>query len=121
MVLLDALEYLDEARVQARTQLTGKLPARGRKDVHPAWGIEILAQACAAFIGYHHRKDGYTNGRLVKSRKITFVADRFSVDTRMDVHASLQLAGDNGLFLFDGQICARDQVLFSADLTIFAS
>ena len=70
----------------------------------PAWiGIELMAQAAAAWAGARARAGGGAprGGFLVGSRRYDAHEPLFPIDAALSVTAVCALSGDNGLRLFD--------------------
>ena len=68
------------------------------------WTVEIIAQACALFVSVSLFGTGITEGRLLKCRSFRFQKSYLRYDQTYVVDAKLKLAGDSGLWIFDGQI-----------------
>lgn len=117
MCLLDTLIDADHQSLTARlTPHTDDLfaeaagsPAAGI----PGWvGIEWLAQAVAAWAGWHaaQRGEAPAVGFLVGSRQYTSRTPHFPLDAPLEVRIRCDFAAANGLGRFSGEILAADNV-----------
>ena len=88
----------------------------------PAWiGVELMAQAAAAWSGARAREGGGVPrvGYLVSARRYDAHVPVFSVGATLTVHAACAMAGDNGLRLFDCTISLAGRELASGRIGVF--
>jgi len=121
MRLIDRLLAWDEHSVVAEL----RVPADAIfGDAHgvPAWvGVEYMAQTVAAWAGCRARGRGAepSIGFLLGTRRYQADTDRFSAGALLRVEARCELMGDNGLGMFACRILQQDQVLASANISVF--
>ncbi len=104
MILLDGIDQFDDDSLTAHlvvkplgllSQADGSLPA---------WvGVEIMAQAVAAFAGCHARLAGLPVelGFLLGTRQYQCNVERFSAGARLLVRVLRSLQDDNGMGVFE--------------------
>jgi predicted hotdog family 3-hydroxylacyl-ACP dehydratase len=88
----------------------------------PAWiGIELMAQAAAAWAGARARAGGGAPrvGYLVAVRRYDAQVPSFPVGATLDVSAACSAAGDNGLRVFDCAIALDGRELASGRISVF--
>nr|WP_297459860.1 hypothetical protein [uncultured Halomonas sp.] len=89
----------------------------------PGWvGLEWLAQAIAAWAGWHGARRGEppAPGFLIGTRRFTTVQDRFAFGETVRATIRLDFRADNGLGQFHGELCDGNGVcLAHGSLTIF--
>ena len=93
-------------------------------DGMPAWiGVELMAQAAAAWSGARSREagGGPRVGYLVSARRYDAHVPVFAPGAALTVRASCAMMGDNGLRLFDCTIAHADRVLASGRIGVFES
>ena len=88
----------------------------------PVWvGIEYMAQAIGAWAGCSARSRGEQPrlGFLLGTRRYSAEVGHFAPGTVLRVQACCELAGDQGLGMFDCRIMAGEQVLASAHVSVY--
>jgi predicted hotdog family 3-hydroxylacyl-ACP dehydratase len=60
MVLLDHILYVDAQRLIGQTLMQPSFPFYSEHGIAIHIGVEIMAQACGAFVGWHDRQKGGT-------------------------------------------------------------
>lgn len=89
----------------------------------PGWvGLEWLAQATAAWAGWHGARRGEppAPGFLIGTRRFDVMRDRFAFGETLRVTVSLEFRADNGLGHFHGEIGSHDGTrLAHGSLTVF--
>ena len=121
MVLIQRLTKLESDYVRAETRFPfGSL---GGRDNEPssAWSLEIISQACAAFIGYHHQESAYRQGHLIKASNWILRANTLPLNSLLTVEATLEMSSTMGLFVFEGKLSlASGTPLANGQLSILA-
>lgn len=122
MCLLARLLEVDDAGLCAEAR-------PGRDDLFttragiPAWvGLEWMAQAVAAWAGWHAagRGEPPALGLLIGTRRFATDQAHFALETAYRVRVRLEYRADNGLGHFRGAIVDGDgRSLAEADLTVF--
>ena len=121
MNLLDNVERCDDHAIVARVRVPEQGLFNGADGV-PAWiGIEYMAQAVAAWSGARARSGGGSPriGYLLGSRRYEAAVPAFEPGAELQVFASCELMGDNGLGMFDCRIEQGGRVLASGRLSVF--
>ena len=89
----------------------------------PAWiGIEYMAQTIAAWAGARGRRAGRSGprlGLLLGSRRFTASCDGFPEGATLRIEVACELAGDNGLGLFDCRITHDGRPMAAATVSVF--
>ena len=88
----------------------------------PAWiGIELMAQAAAAWAGARARAGGAAPrvGFLVGARRYDAHVPFFAIGAALDIVAVCAASGDNGLRLFDCTIAHDGRELASGRIGVF--
>jgi predicted hotdog family 3-hydroxylacyl-ACP dehydratase len=88
----------------------------------PAWvGVEYMAQTVAAWAGCRARERGAepSIGFLLGTRRYQAEIERFPAGAVLRVEARCELMGDNGLGMFACRILQQEQVLASANISVF--
>jgi predicted hotdog family 3-hydroxylacyl-ACP dehydratase len=122
MVLLDAvLDAGDEHIVCIRTVRRDE-PFADVDGSLPAWvGIELMAQAVAAWAGWQERRQGRLPklGFLLGTRQYHCDVDAFAVDSELRVTATRSFHDDNGMGVFACRIDALSGTA-TANLAVFS-
>jgi predicted hotdog family 3-hydroxylacyl-ACP dehydratase len=130
MLLLDRVVAADADRLHAEVAITPHTLFADANGVGSWIGIEYMAQAIAAFAGYHahcthtgEQADGSNNpakiGFLLGSRRYTANRDHFALGSTLQIHVQRLLQAENGLGSFDCFIADGEEHLASAILTVF--
>lgn len=120
MILLDRIVGISPDSIVAEVTLAaGSLDDTGA-GVAASWSLEIVAQACAAWIGHACRERGYQEGRLIKAPRWTLHQAALPTGVLLTVNADLEAASDVGVFLFNGKLCDAKSVLAEGQLAILA-
>lgn len=89
----------------------------------PGWvGLEWLAQAIAAWAGWHGAQRGEppAPGFLIGTRRFATTRDHFACGETLRVTISLEFRADNGLGHFSGELSSADGTrLAHGSLTVF--
>ncbi len=92
-------------------------------DGMPAWiGVELMAQAAAAWSGARAREGGGGGprvGYLVSARRYDAHVPVFAPGATLAIHAACAMAGDNGLCLFDCTISHADRELAAGRIGVY--
>lgn len=122
MCLLRRIVALDADEVTAEALLppgTGVLSGAAGTQ---AWSVEIVAQAAAVFIGWHHRERGWRSGRLIKVARWELSPEPLPGGEFLVVYSKLDTWSETGLFRFDGQLNdTSGRRIAGGQLTILAS
>ncbi|WP_407294761.1 hotdog family protein [Stutzerimonas zhaodongensis] len=104
MILLDAVESFDADTIIAQLQVKSAGLLSLPDGSLPAWvGIEIMAQAVAAFAGCQARLAGQPVelGFLLGTRRYQCNVERFPAGSQLRIHAMRSLQDDNGMGVFE--------------------
>ncbi|MBZ9559928.1 MULTISPECIES: hypothetical protein [unclassified Modicisalibacter] len=121
LCLLDKLLTVDEASLVASVRPGDNTLFVNEAGV-PGWvGVEWLAQAVAAWAGWHAAAHGDAPavGFLVGTRHYRCRATAFAADGSLAVHVTRDFVADNGLARFRGEIRDGDDLLAEGNLTIY--
>lgn len=122
MILLDQVEsYGPENIVCTRVVRQGDAFVADDGSL-PAWvGVELMAQAIAAWAGCHARdaSEPVRLGFLLGARSYTCDMDAFTANTELRIVATRQFSDEDGMGVFACEIIAADAVA-KARLTVFS-
>ena len=84
-------------------------------------GVELMAQAVAAWAGWHARQRGETpkNGFLLGTRGYNCGRPAFKAGERLRIEVRRQFWAENGLGQFDCRIAMDGETVATAALTVF--
>lgn len=121
-ILLDEVLAFDDDRLLASATIRADGLYRDHSGNLPAWaGIEIMAQAVAAWAGCQARSAGkpVQLGFLLGTRRYACTVDAFApgLALRIDIERSLQ--ADSGMGVFDCRLLHADACLAHARLTVY--
>jgi len=122
MVLLDRVDALEAERIVCMRQLREGDPFVDAEGGLPAWaGIELMAQAIAAWAGCHARAAGepVRLGFLLGARQYRCDADAFPAGAELRIEASRGFHDDEGMGVFACRIDGGG-VSAEARLTVFS-
>ncbi len=123
MRLVDQVERCDEQGIVCIAVVRGDGLFSG-VDGMPAWiGIELMAQAAAAWAGARARAGGGAPraGFLVGTRRYEARVPAFAVGAALSVTAACVGSGDNGLRLFDCRILHDGRELAAGRISVYES
>lgn len=106
MILLDSVEHWDEDSILARCRVRDSLFSQPDGS-WPAWlGIELMAQAVAAYAGLHAKSSGgqVQLGFLLGTRKYECAVSSFAAGAELEVSARRSLEDDSGMGVFECEI-----------------
>ncbi len=121
MRLIDSVEHCDADAITC-TAVVRPDGLFGGVDGMPAWiGVELMAQAAAAWSGARARDGGGGPrvGYLVSARRYEAHVPAFVCGATLVVNARCAMAGDNGLRLFDCTIAQADRVLAAGRIGVY--
>lgn len=122
MVLLDTITEHTETSLTAQVEITEHSMFAEGKGV-PSWvGIEYMAQAIAAFAGYHARlkNESVKIGFLVGTRRYETKYPSFTFGSTLSINVTEVLRTDNGMGVFECKIYSEDHaILAKANLNVF--
>ena len=121
MRLIDRVERCDDVAIACKAVVRPDGLFTGRNGM-PAWiGIELMAQAAAAWSGARARAAGGAPrvGLLVGARRYDAHVASFPVDACLSVVAVCSAAGDNGLRLFDCTIAHEGRELAAGRIGVY--
>ncbi len=122
MCLLRRILALDESSVMAETVIEPGAVILNSAPGTQAWSIEIVAQAAAAFIGWHHRERGWRSGRLIKVARWEMLSGSLPLGEPLKVYSKLDTWSETGVFRFEGKLESPTGArLAGGQLTILAS
>lgn len=122
MILLDSIVHYDAERIACLRKVVPGTPFVDDQGDLPAWaGIELMAQAIAAWSGCHARDAGQPVrlGFLLGSRRYEANAAGFARGSTLRVEAIRTFHDDEGMGVFDCRIEAGDAHA-QARLTVFS-
>ena len=88
----------------------------------PAWvGIELMAQAIAAFVGLEGRNQGRSPkiGYLLGTRKYASAIPSFPANAEVKIRADLVFRDESGLGAFDCALECEERTVAEATLKVF--
>lgn len=108
MILLDEVLSVSADGVHARTRARrdGLFAPSGERDLPPWMGLEYLAQAIAAWAGFHELEAGrpVRPGFLVGARSFHSDAGRIPCGEPLEVRAERVFGDPEGISVFDGRV-----------------
>jgi len=122
MILIDRIERYDAESIVCLRRLGPGHPFADADGHVPAWvGIELMAQAIAAWSGSHARDAGQSVrlGFLLGSRSYQCDADAFRAGSELRIEARRTFHDEDGMGAFVCRIDAGD-VRAQARLTVFS-
>ncbi|MDR0673783.1 MAG: hypothetical protein LBF93_09060 [Zoogloeaceae bacterium] len=122
MVLLDAVLAAKPGYIRCVTTIRLDSPFCRHDGVPAHMGVEYMAQAVGALVGWQSRGAGepVRIGFLVSARKFTSKVTRFSVGARLEVEARENWRNDEGLGVMDCVIYhPADDIAAEATLMVF--
>ncbi|WP_430388784.1 3-hydroxylacyl-ACP dehydratase [Dyella sp. 20L07] len=122
MILLDAVESYDAERIVCLRHVVAGSPLLDEHGSLPAWtGIELMAQAIAAWSGCHARDAGQPIrlGFLLGSRLYTCNTDTFVAGSELRIEAVRTFYDEDGMGVFACRIDSGDAHA-EARLTVFS-
>ncbi len=121
MILLDAITRFDDESLEARFTVREGLLLSQDDGQLPAWvGLEIMAQAIAAYAGCRARLAGLPVelGFLLGTRSYQCNVEHFAPGTELQIGVRCSLQDDNGMGVFECHIAAPG-VAVEARLNVF--
>lgn len=121
MILLDDIEHWDEDSIVALARVSGDRLFVQEDGSWPVWlGIELMAQAVAAYAGLRAKSSGeqVQLGFLLGTRKFDCNVVAFPADTLLRIMARRSLEDDNGMGVFECSMQA-DNIDVRARLNVY--
>lgn len=121
MILIDELVSCNAEQSHVRLTVRPGGPFNRPDGSLPAWiGIELMAQAVAAYGGYHAKQAGLPVqlGFLLGTRKYQCNVEHFPCGSVLDIYALLSLEDENGMGVFECHIDSPG-IKFEARLNVF--
>lgn len=121
MLLLDRLISVDQERLQAEVTVRPERLFCGADGVGAWVGIEYMAQAAAAFAGYHAKRSGQALGPgfLLGTRSYTTRQACFAPGSILRIIAQPAGPAVNGLAMFECSISDGGDEIASATISVF--
>lgn len=116
MRLLDTIVDVAERSILAHATLSAP-SALFTNRIESVWGIELVAQAVAAFAGHHAGKP--IVGFLVSCREATFTCDELPANMRLTVEAQ-HVWGDQAMGLFRGRVLDGEAELVNVTIGVYS-
>jgi len=119
--LIDRLITADEDHALVEADIAPDIPWL-RDGAMPSWtGIELMAQAVAAWAGARAQREGRAVpvGFLLGTRRYEAQCSAFAVGSTLRITARRDFISDAGLGMFDCSIHDRDALLARAQLSVF--
>lgn len=123
MLLLDGVAAADAAGIEAHATVRAGAWYLDERGAMPAWiGIELMAQAVAAFAGLEGRRSGRPPrpGMLLGTRAYRAHAPSFPPGERLRISAKLAEADESGFGTYECAIHGAAGPLAEATLKVFA-
>ena len=121
MILLDSIESWDEESIVALARVTDDCLFARADGSWPVWlGIELMAQAVAAYAGLRAKSSGgqVQLGFLLGTRKFDCNVMYFPVNTLLRISARCSLEEDCGMGVFECSMLA-DNIEVQARLNVY--
>lgn len=123
MILIDRVNAVSEEALEAEVEIRPGSLFHDGAGVGAWVGIEYMAQAIAAWAGYHALLRGETVkiGFLLGSRRYACAVPEFATGSRLKVDVKLLLQAENGLGSFECAISdlSTQQELAQATVSVF--
>ncbi len=122
MLLLDRLTHHDAASVIAQAEVRSERWYADAEGNMPGWvGIELMAQAVAAWVGMTARAAGLPvrQGVLLGTRKYACETPAFPQGACLTVTARPAFRDEDGMGVFDCDIALEGRQLASASINVF--
>ncbi len=121
MVLLDAVVEAHDETLACTTRIGADHLFECGGEVGGWLGIELMAQAIAAWSGWQARQRGVAPrvGFLLGTRRYDSRRARFAVGEELTIHVHRQFQADNGLAQFEARIEIGGEIVASAALNVF--
>lgn len=122
MLLVDRVVAVDGDAITVAARVSEKAWYVDDAGHMPCWiGIELMAQAVAAYVGYHARRAGRPpkQGMLLGTRKYVAHSPSVPVGGCLLVTAKEVFREENGLAAFDAVISREGQPVAEATLKVF--
>ena len=109
MLLIDHIVDVSENQIVCRTTIHRDCAFAIDGRVHPSAMIELVAQACAIYVGVlsAHNGDPPMMGLIMGCREVAFAVDSFAVGDELTV-AATRVFGQKQLAAFTGTVMRRD-------------
>lgn len=122
MILIDHVRSISPSAIDCMSKPGTIGFYRCDRGIPIAWGIEIIAQACALFISFRAKGSGMTKGRLLKCRTFDFHQSHIPYGISFAVLARPIVQGSSGISIFEGSISGPDGIPYlTGELTLQAS
>jgi predicted hotdog family 3-hydroxylacyl-ACP dehydratase len=121
MVLLDRVVSVDAESVCAEVRIKKDSLFYADGGVGAWIGLEYIAQAIAAYAGYHAalRGEAVKIGFLLGTRRYDCVRPAFALGSLIQIRARRVLQNDDGLASFDCRIDDENGLIAGASVTVF--
>lgn len=119
MLLIDRIDEVTSDTVMCRATIHPACVFAQNGVVHPSAMIELVAQACAIFVGVTSVRAGGAPraGFLASCREISFAVDSFAVGDELTIVAT-KVAGQERLAAFTGTVSRRGEVCTTIELSV---
>lgn len=120
MLLLDEVLGYDEDSVVVAVTIRPDNPFATPSGVPAHVGMEMMAQACGAWVGTHRlaNDEVVRLGYLLGTRQFEATRDWFSLNERLEIFARLVFQ-DQGMGVFECRISSCGEVLAEANLNLY--
>ncbi len=120
MILLERITAVSAETMKGETHFEHGGLWKDARGVPSAWSLEVMAQVCAAFIGWHHQGKGIRRGRLVKVHDLRLRAAYLPYGETLAADVTLDSQSGLNFFVFQGTLCRGAHLLASAWMSILA-
>lgn len=119
MLLIDEIVEMVEPRAVCRTTLKPDCVFAQGGAIHPSAMIELVAQACAIYVGIVAARSGDPPrlGLIIACREITFDVDQFAVGDELTIIVHKQF-GQSQLAAFTGTVSRGGAVCTTVQLSV---
>lgn len=119
MLLIDRIDEVTDHAVVCRATINPTCVFARDGVVHPSAMIELVAQACAIFIGVTSARDGGPRrpGFIASCREVSFAVDSFAIGDELTIVAS-KVVGQERLAAFTGSVSRRGEVCMTIELSV---
>jgi predicted hotdog family 3-hydroxylacyl-ACP dehydratase len=119
MLLVDRIDEVTKQSVTCRATIRPDCVFVQNGLVHPSAMIELVAQACAIYVGVTNARDGERPqlGFIAGCREISFAVDSLAVGDELTIVAT-KILGERQLAAFTGTVSRRGELCVTIELSV---